>query len=181
MARAAATISPTRAVVQRYGQVKPGVVAGQSFRLRQLTRDLSPETGPVAYAAKANPLLMQFRDLGTEIMPQQTGQVRHLLAGPAPVLTAECIQRQPFHTAGNRRLDRAAYRLRAGPVPGHAWQVPRLCPATIAVHDDGNVSGDRRPCLASQRRIGVCRRRLAGNHRPHRHDLPRRKVHIRPA
>ena len=43
-----------------------------------------------------------------------------------------------------RRLDRRTHRGDSGAMPGHARHVAPLGPAPVAVHDDGDVSGEPR-------------------------------------
>ena len=86
-------------------------------------------------------------------------------AGPTPILAAERIKRQPGDAVLQRRLDGAAHRLRPGPVPGDARQSARRGPASVAVHDDGDVRRDR-----GRRRGGLARGKLAGAGGRHARD-----------
>src|ERR1700728_4200957 len=59
--------------------------------------------------------------------------------GAPPILQRERIQRQARQMQSRARLDDLAGHLHSGAMPRHAWQMPPLGPAPVAVHNDRHV------------------------------------------
>ena len=95
----------------------------------------------IANEAQAHAGLFQFGDFGAQVAAQQAGEVENFAGGAAPVLTAEGVDGQPGDASLDGGLHRAADGAGALAMAGDARQAARLCPATVAVHDNGHVVG----------------------------------------
>ena len=82
---------------------------------------------------------MQRAELEPDVPLQQHHQRVDFGARPLPVLDRERVERQHADAEPRRRFDDVANRVDAGAVPFDARQVPLRGPASVAVHDDGDV------------------------------------------
>ena len=101
----------------------------------------SPAAGSNAPAESRTSLL--------QVVAEQTHQVADLPLRAPPVLGREAEQGQVADAQPNRAFRRRLHRLGAAPVPGRPRQSARRRPASVAVHDDGDVQR-RRARLASR-------------------------------
>src|SRR5437667_12214887 len=90
-------------------------------------------------------VLTERGELGLQIAAQQSHQeigfaARTLL----PVLFRKGIERERRNADARRRFYRRPYRRHSGPVSGNARQMAAARPASVAVHDDGDVLWE--PC-----------------------------------
>jgi hypothetical protein len=104
-------------------------------------RHVRPEAGTIADHLEADPLLDQRGYLRPQVVPQQSGQVAHLVRRALPVLGGEGEKGQPLYPGLGRGLDRAAHGLGPGLVAHGARQPAGGGPAAVAVHDDSDVAG----------------------------------------
>jgi hypothetical protein len=84
---------------------------------------------------------VQLVHFAVERAEEQLHQRVHFFLRPAPVLAGEREQGQRRNAQFKAALDGAVDRARAGTVADHARATALLCPAPIAIHDDGNVAG----------------------------------------
>ena len=63
--------------------------------------------------------------------------------GLTPVFAAESEQSEIFHAALDTSLDSGAYCFHPAFMPGHPRHEAFFRPAAIAVHDDGDMPGNR--------------------------------------
>ena len=106
----------------------------QSLQLRAELRQVTKE-------AEADTVLLHIPQGFLQIPAQQLHNARHLVGRSLPVLRGEGVHRQVLHTQGAAVIGDAPEGLRAGGVTGGAGQTPLLCPASVAIHDDGNMAG----------------------------------------
>ena len=88
-----------------------------------------------------NVVLVQRVELEPDVALQQHHQRVDLGPGTLPVLDGERVEREDPDPQSRRRFDDVPHRVDAGPVPFHSRQMTLRGPPPIAVHDDGDVSG----------------------------------------
>src|SRR5690606_17023406 len=93
--------------------------------------------------AQAHATLVQGADLAFQRAEEQLHQRVDFLFRPAPVLAGEGEQGQRADAVREAEVDRALGRARTGTVADDARAAPALRPAPVAIHDDGQVAGDR--------------------------------------
>ena len=84
---------------------------------------------------------MQLVHFTVERAEEQLHQGIDFFLRPAPILAGKREQGQRRYAQFKAALDGAVDRARAGPVADHARTTALLCPAPIAIHDDGDVAG----------------------------------------
>ena len=104
---------------------------------------------PVADDPHANIFAVQFRKVTPDEGFQKPHQIAHLGFGPTPVFRREGKEREIAYSAIAGRAHGLAHGLHTAAMPHHARKTALLCPASIAIHDDGDVLGYG----------GTCRRR----------------------
>jgi hypothetical protein len=87
---------------------------------------------------------MHFRDFAFQRGDEQAHQQRHFVCRTAPVLRAEREQGQIFDTALNAGFHDIPYCFDAFSMPRHTRHETLGRPATVAIHDDGDMAGYRR-------------------------------------
>src|SRR5262245_7887109 len=105
--------------------------------------------------AEADVVLEQRAQLEPQVALEQRHQRADLGRRPLPVLDREGVERQDLDAEPRRGFDHVAHRVDAGAVPFDARQVTLSRPASVAVHDDRDVS--REPLevdLPRQRFVG---------------------------
>src|SRR5271170_5854202 len=132
-----------RAVGQRDRQVEAGVGAGGGLGIGEAGLDVGGEAATVPDHAEPDAVGGEFGELGFDGAAQQAGEVGDLGGGAAPVLAAEGIEREPADALAYGGFDRAAHGFSAFPVAGDPRQVAGGGPASVAVHDDGDVGWRR--------------------------------------
>ncbi len=100
------------------------------------------EGAQVADHVQTHALLLQLADFTLKRLHEQAHQQRDLFGRTAPVLGTEREQRQVTHARAPAGLDHAPDGLHALGMPGSARQQAPRRPATVAIHDDGDVLGD---------------------------------------
>ena len=94
-------------------------------------------------------------ELEPDVALQQHHQRVHFGTRALPVLDRERVERQHVDAEPRRGFDDVADRIDAGAVPFDARQMALRRPAAVAVHDDGDVRGQRVEIdLARQRFVG---------------------------
>ena len=94
-------------------------------------------------------------ELEPDVALQQHHQRVDFGARPLPVLDRERVERQDVDAEPRRGLDDVADRVDAGAVAFDARQVALRRPASVAVHDDGDVRGELLEVhLARERFVG---------------------------
>ena len=105
--------------------------------------------------AKADVVAIDRVQLEAQIALQQRHQHVDFGHRTLPVFDRERVERQHLDAEARRRLDDLAHRLDAGAVAFDARQMPLRRPPPVAVHDDGDVRGQRLEVhLAGQRLVG---------------------------
>src|SRR5438876_3335994 len=92
---------------------------------------------------QAHIVLVQLRGFALEIMDEIFHQRIHFVLWPVPVLDGKSIERQVFDSelAGGANDDAGGFS--AGAMALNARQVTLACPASVSIHDDGNMSWQR--------------------------------------
>ena len=153
---------PAPTVIGGDGQGQAGVAAGEVFGFVDQLDQLGAEARQVTYYAKAHVVFVQFDDLALQRQRKQIHQHRHFLFRAPPVFRAESKQGEVVDTLFGARLDDFAHGFHAAFVPRNARQKAFFRPASIAVHDDGNVARHLR-CLGYR----------CGGTQKERHDAPK--------
>ena len=117
------------------------VVLRAAFRIVAERLQLRAETGQVAKKAEFYPVLFHVPQRLFQIPAQQLHDSRHFFRRALPVLRGKGVHRQVFHAQGAAVVGDPPEGFRACGVTGGAGQTPLLCPAAVAVHDDGNMPG----------------------------------------
>ena len=129
-----------RAVVKRQGQHHAGIARRRIPRPCHLLLHRRRQLVLASDVFQANVVLVEGGDFGFQIAAQQAHQEIYFAAGTLlPVLFRKRIQRQPGNPNARRGFHRGAHGRYSGAVSGHARQVATARPATVAVHDDGDV------------------------------------------
>ena len=109
----------------------------------------------IAEDLEANPLLVKAVELAPDVEAEQAGEVADLLRRAPPILRGESVEGQAFDPRLAGGAQHRAGGLGAGAVAGGARQAPRLRPAAVAVHDDGDVArGTERAVRPGAGRLG---------------------------
>src|SRR5262249_28413013 len=103
--------------------------------------DLRIEILALANHSNVHPVVAQFDQIVADESPKQTHQVANLGWRPRPVLRAEGKDSQDADAEIAGRTHAAPQRFDPAPVSFAARQSARGGPASVAVHDDGNVPG----------------------------------------
>jgi hypothetical protein len=90
--------------------------------------------------ANSDTLTKQFRGLIINHLRQEIEELRNLFVAASPVLTAERIHGQVRDADLHCMLEDGSQRLCACDVPFDLIEVPAACPASVPVHDDGDVA-----------------------------------------
>ena len=97
------------------------------------------EARQVSDHPEADAVLVQLAHFLFKSPDKQLHKERYFFGGAPPVLTAEREQRQIFDAEPVTGAHRAAHRLDPALMAGDARQEALLGPASIAIHDDGDV------------------------------------------
>src|SRR5487761_2497454 len=92
-------------------------------------------------AANADPLADQLRRLGADRLVQQGKQPRHLDVRAGPVLAAEGVEGEDGDLSPDRVLHQPANLVDPGGMSIELRDAVGARPATVAIHDDGDVNG----------------------------------------
>ena len=87
----------------------------------------------------ADIVFLNQRHFPAQILAQQLHEKVDFRFWTPPVLDRERVERERLDLQARASFNRRARRLCAGAVARHAWQMPLLRPAPIAVHDDGHM------------------------------------------
>ena len=130
-------------VVERHQHGQPGVVA----RFVHDVVDAAAHAGrqPVGPAEDAESSVEshQLGQLRVDRPLEQAHEHRDLVGRAAPVLGRERVEGQVAEAQRRGGANDRASRLHTLVVSGHAWQAAMGCPASVTVHDDGHVLGNR--------------------------------------
>jgi hypothetical protein len=126
-------------VTQRQHQREAGIVLQPLDALGELVLGGARHLVDAPDGSQADVVLVQFLDLGPQIEFQQMHQGGDFGPWPVPVLTGERVERQVLHAELAAGAHDGADAVRTAPVPFHARQAALLGPASVAVHDDGDV------------------------------------------
>ena len=132
----------TSAIAQGQDQGESRVLGSQLNGPVQLRLTALRQIMQTADGLQPDVLLLHLRRLLAEKQLQQFHQRIHLALRPLPVLRGKSIQGQKLHTQITTGLRHAPNRLSSLTVPLRARQATLFCPATIAIHDDGDVARD---------------------------------------
>ena len=91
--------------------------------------------------AESDPVFLHIPQGFLQIPAQQLHNARHFLRRTLPVLRGEGVYRQILHTQCAAVIGNAPEGFGPRGVTGGAGQTPLFRPASIAIHDDGNVPG----------------------------------------
>ncbi len=75
------------------------------------------------------------------VLFEQMHQEIEFLGRAFPVLAGQAVQRQLLHPQPRTFLHGSPDARHSTPVPFNPWQILALCPAPVAVHNDGNMPG----------------------------------------
>ncbi len=127
---------PSPPVGHGHHQPEPGIARGQLFRALHAPREFGAQQVPIADEAQPHLIAVQVRHFALQGVEKQLHEHADLVCGPAPILAAECEQRQITHLALDAFLHHPAHHLEAGAMSGGPRQAARSGPPAVAVHDD---------------------------------------------
>src|SRR5712691_1954939 len=131
------------AVVERHHQVQPAIVLSRpDHPVDAAADDQRHPVGPAEHP-QADVARHQLGQLADDGLLEQPHQRRHLVLGPRPVLGGEGVEEQKAQAQLLGGAEHGAGGLDTLAVAGHAWKTPARGPASVAVHDDGDVVGER--------------------------------------
>ena len=114
-----------------------------SLFLEQL-HDVARQPLAVADEAHTDALTVEVVDLSTQEKAEQPHEIVDLVGGAVPVLGGKAEKGEIGNTHFCRAAHDIAHCLDTATMAGGAWQAARLGPASVAVHDDGDVTRRRR-------------------------------------
>ena len=130
----------------------------------QLGRQLKPalnlsdhrrvELPPTAQNVEPDAVLLQGVEFAAQVLLEQVHQRPDLVAGPLPVLGRESVEGQHLEAEFSARLDHVPHRRRTFTMALDPHPAALLSPATVAVHDDGNVPRQRLEIEATSHQLG---------------------------
>ena len=95
----------------------------------------------IADRVKANVFLTHASDFFAEVNPQDAHEHIDFRRGAVEVFCRERKQGERLHAEAAARGNDLINRLHSGPMTGITWQIALLCPTAIAIHDNGQMSG----------------------------------------
>src|SRR5207342_2283342 len=134
---------PAAAVAGGDGQVQARVAGGLHFRGSHARTDGFGEAFALANEADAHAAAVEFVDLALERTQEQLHQCADFVFRTSPVLAGKCEQGERLDAGFETEIDAQVDGTRAGAVADHAWPAASLRPAAVAVHDDGEMAGNR--------------------------------------
>ena len=118
-----------------------GVVAGLEDGPAERFPDVLGHDAPVAQDVDTNVLLVQLLEVLIDVLDEKTEDAADLLLGALPVLRRERIDRQVLYAKIGRPSDDLPHGFHTGVVAHDTRQFSLRRPSAVAVHDDGNVTG----------------------------------------
>ena len=89
----------------------------------------------------ADSLLVELAGLLVDDLLKDGHDAVNFVVGAAPVFGGECVEGDELDAAAGEDVEDGADLLNAGAVSFYAGQATLFCPSTIAVHNDGDVTG----------------------------------------
>ena len=111
-------------------------VQAELSQLRRQAAQITEETEP-------NPVLIHIRQSLHKIAVQELHDTGHFLLGTTPVFCGKRINRQILHADGSAIIGNPSEALRSGSVSCGSREPSFFGPASISIHNDGNMSGGR--------------------------------------
>lgn len=127
------------AVVDGDVELQAGAGGGLFFGAGDQALDGGAEAAFVANDAQLHALGFQGRHFALQVAAQQGHEAGHFVGGAAPVFGAEGEDGEALHLALCAGFDEGAHPFGPGAVAKNGRQFALLCPAAVAVHDDGQV------------------------------------------
>ena len=130
----------TAAVRQRQAQGHFAIARRISHERLQWLSHETRQSVDIADGDEANVVVHDFGSLVDDVVTQKLHEQGHFVRRSQPVLRRKSVQGQRTHTDLARGPHHLAHRHRAPAMALDARQSTLLGPATIPVHDDGNVA-----------------------------------------
>ncbi len=113
----------------------------ERFLLRRsyLVLHIRRQSVEIADRLELNVVRVNFFQLGPDEPLEHLHQPGDLGLWPFPVLGRECVERDGLYTEPRTRVDDRPNRIGTGAVAENSRLAPQLCPAAVAVHDDGDM------------------------------------------
>jgi hypothetical protein len=90
---------------------------------------------------KANVLFMDFFEFDAQIFSEHAHQGIDLVSGAFPILSRKRVEGQSAQPESRSGVDRRTHGLDSGPMAGDSGLSALRGPATVTVHNDGDVPG----------------------------------------
>src|SRR5258705_3205548 len=132
-----------RSVVERHQHGQPGVVACFVYDVVDAASHAGRQSVGPAEHAESSVASHQLGQLRVDRPLEQAHEHRDLVGRAAPVLGRERVEGQVAEAQRRGGANDRASRLHALVVSGHARQAAMGRPASVAVHDDGDMLGNR--------------------------------------
>jgi hypothetical protein len=130
------------------------IVSSQIFRNCNQRLQFRRESRAVAHNAQADPVFVQLADFLLQGFHEQLHEQRDFFDGSAPIFRTEGEQGQVLDAEFQTLTYGAAYDFYPLPVTGEAWQQTALRPASIAIHNDGDMTRTN-PIMDSRLSLGL--------------------------
>ncbi len=95
---------------------------------------------PASEEAESGPTRVQLGYFGPRCLQKKSHQGVHLVLRTVPVLRRESVEGQRLDACLTGGLEEWRENLYSSPVAGGSGEPVLLCPAAVAVHDDGDVA-----------------------------------------
>src|ERR671914_175464 len=127
-------------VVERDVDVEAVVIRGKVLSLLHCFQHRGRQVLPSAQKTEPGPTLVQLGHFLAGRVKEELHERLHFSLWTRPVLGREGIEGQRLHPGASSRLQQRREHRDTGPVAGCARKPTSLCPAPVAVHDDGDVA-----------------------------------------
>ena len=128
------------AIVERNDERQRLVAARQILGLFEETADVGIEIGALADHPHTHAIAMQFCEILADKKPEKSHQVADFGRGPLPVFRGKREDREALDAHFARGANGLAQRFDAAAVSLDTGQSARRRPATISIHDDGDMT-----------------------------------------
>ena len=133
------------AVAQGEGQDHLGVLGAVAPQFLQRVAHAGRQPVQLADGVQPDPVVHDLGPLALQVVAQQVHQPAHLVRRALPVLRGEGVQRERRQAQLARGAGHLAHGVGAPPVTFQAREPALLRPASVPVHDDADVAGQRAP------------------------------------
>jgi len=133
----------TRAIIEGDDKRQPTVFVQALHGAFEAGAKVRTEGPVIADEPEADALLGERVEFTFEVIAKQTLEIGNLFLCSTPIFRGKSIERKDFDAILYCSSQGTANGLGARTVTGNARKAALLCPAAVAIHDDGDVARDR--------------------------------------